>query len=431
MLALGAYVRLLRENRNFRRLWAAQIISEIGDWFYSLAVYSLILELTGSAKLVGLAVVLQVLPQALASPTAGVVNDRARRQYVMITADLARAAIVIGMMFVRTPAMIWLIYPLLFLETLGWAFFEPGRNAVIPSIVDKEDVILANTISSTTWSFSLAIGSSLGGVVAALLGRDAVFVLNALSFLASAALLSRMRFDEPHADSSRPLHARDLIDFSPILEGVRYVRRDPRLMATLFVKGGLGFLGANLVLLPLLGQRVFPLHLNGLDEARAAMLGMSLLMGSRGMGALLGPVFSVPWARQRDEVMRIGILCGFFAIFLGYFALSKAPFVWIACLALLLAHGGGSTIWVFSTTLLHKHTEDRFRGRVFSADLGLNTIMVSITSFLAGTFIDRGVPVRQYALYTGISLLLPGCVWLTALRLWKRNANNPVLPRGR
>jgi len=297
--------------------------------------------------------------------------------------------------------------------------------------VDKEDVILANTISSTTWSFSLAVGSSLGGVVAALLGRDAVFVLNALSFLASAALLSRMRFDEPHADSSRPLHARDLIDFSPILEGVRYVRRDPRLMATLFVKGGLGFLGANLVLLPLLGQRVFPLHLNGLDEARAAMLGMSLLMGSRGMGALLGPVFSVPWARQRDEVMRIGILCGFFAIFLGYFALSKAPFVWIACLALLLAHGGGSTIWVFSTTLLHKHTEDRFRGRVFSADLGLNTIMVSITSFLAGTFIDRGVPVRQYALYTGISLLLPGCVWLTALRLWKRNANNPVLPRGR
>ena len=118
--------------------------------------------------------------------------------------------------------------------------------------------------------------------------------------------------------------------------------------------------------------------------------------------------------------MRLGILLGFLAIFAGYFALSKAPFVWIACLALILAHGGGSTIWVFSTTLLHKHTDDRFRGRVFSADLALNTIMVSTTSFLAGTFIDRGTPVRDYAMYTGISLLLPGCAWFLAMRLWKK-----------
>ena len=87
---------------------------------------------------------------------------------------------------------------------------------------------------------------------------------------------------------------------------------------------------------------------------------------------------------------------------------------------MILSHGGGSTIWVFSTTLLQKNTEDRFRGRVFSADLGLNTMMVSLTSFLAGVFIDRGVPVRHYALFTGISLLAPACVWALAMRLWKK-----------
>src|SRR5438105_11053482 len=152
MGALAAYARLVRENRNFRRLWLAQIISEIGDWFYSLAVYSLILDLTGSAKLVGLAVVVQVLPQTLIAPTAGVVNDRMSRKRVMIAADLARVAIVLGMMLVRTRAMIWLVFPLLFMETLGWAFFEPGRSAVIPSIVGPDDAILANTLSATTWS---------------------------------------------------------------------------------------------------------------------------------------------------------------------------------------------------------------------------------------------------------------------------------------
>jgi MFS family permease len=418
MGSLRAYARLVRENRNFRRLWLAQIVSELGDWFYALSVYSLILDLTGSAKLVSLAVVMQVLPQTLASPTAGVVNDRLSRKRVMILADLVRVAIVLGMLAVRTRAMVWLIYPLLFLETLGWAFFEPAHSAAIPAITGTEDAILANTLSATTWSFCLAAGSALGGVVAAAFGRDAVFVLNALSFLASAALLGGMRFEEPHVNAI-PMRPRDLVDFSPILEGLRYVRRDPKLLATLCVKGGLGFLGANLVILPLLGERVFPLHLRGLDAQRAAMIGMSVLMGARGLGALIGPILTVPWSGRRESTMRLGILFGFLAIFFGYIALGLSPFVSIACLALLLAHGGGSTIWVFSTTLLQKNTEDRFRGRVFSADLGLNTLVVSLTSFLAGLFIDRGVPVRHYALMTGISLLAPTIAWALAMRLWR------------
>ena len=420
MGSLREYVRLVRENPNFRRLWLAQIVSEIGDWFYALAVYSLILELTGSAKLVGLAVLVQVLPQTLAAPTAGVVNDRMSRKRVMIIADLARVAIVLGMLLVRSREMVWLIYPLLFLETIGWGFFEPGHSAVIPAITGPDDAILANTLTANTWSFCLAIGSALGGGAAALLGRDAVFVLNALSFLASAALLRGMRFEEPHADASVPLRARDLVDFSPILEGVRYVRRDPKLLATLFVKGGLGFLGANLVILPLLGERVFPLNLEGLDARRAAMLGMSVLMGARGIGALIGPLLTVPWARQRDSRLLTGILLGFLAIFAGYLVLSVAPFVWIACLALILAHGGGSIIWVFSTTLLQKNTDDKFRGRVFSADMGLNTLTVSITSYLAGALMDRGVTVREVTLITGISLLVPAFAWALALRLWKK-----------
>ena len=80
----------------------------------------------------------------------------------------------------------WIVYPLLFFETVMVAFFEPARSAVIPNIVAEEDVIVGNTLSSATWSFDLAVGSVLGGIVAAWLGRDAVFVLNSLSFLISA-----------------------------------------------------------------------------------------------------------------------------------------------------------------------------------------------------------------------------------------------------
>src|ERR1700757_4513336 len=95
-ISLGSYARLIGGNRNFRRLWMAQIVSEIGDWFYSLAIYSLLLQLTGSASSVALALVLQVLPQTFVGAAAGVLNDRTRRKHIMITADLVRMAVVLS-----------------------------------------------------------------------------------------------------------------------------------------------------------------------------------------------------------------------------------------------------------------------------------------------------------------------------------------------
>jgi MFS family permease len=156
-ISVSSYLRLLRQNRNFRRLWAAQIVSEIGDWFYTLAIYSLLLQLTGSAGSVALALVLQVLPQTFVGPLSGVVNDRIRRKHVMIAADLARMLIVLAMLLVRSSSMVWVVYPLLLLETVMAAFFEPARNSVIPNITTREDLILANTLSSTTWGGGVAL----------------------------------------------------------------------------------------------------------------------------------------------------------------------------------------------------------------------------------------------------------------------------------
>src|ERR1700683_23585 len=135
-ISLGSYVRLLRGNRNFRRLWMAQIVSEIGDWFYTLSIYTLLLQLTGRASSVAFALVLQVLPQTLIGPTAGVVNDRLRRKHVMIAADIGRTLIVLCMLLIRSRDKVWMVYPLLTAETLLAAFFEPARNAVIPNIVE-------------------------------------------------------------------------------------------------------------------------------------------------------------------------------------------------------------------------------------------------------------------------------------------------------
>ena len=420
--SLSAYGRILAVNRDFRLLWSAQVVSEIGDWLYSVAIYSLLLDLTGSAKSVGFAVVLQLLPQVFVAPTAGVINDRINRRAVMIFADIARVFIVGSMVFVRSAEMVWLIWILLFLETLMWALFEPGRSAILPSICRNEnDLLVANALSSTTWAVNLTIGSGIGGLVAVVFGRNAVFGLNAMSFIVSALLLSMMRVQETHTDALPRMRVKDLLDFKPIWEGIQYVKQDMRMVATLLVKAGMGLLGAHWVILPVLGERVFPIHSAGLDGSRGGALAMSLLLGSRGIGALIGSFASGYIGRNEHPRMRRGIFWGFILVAFSYMALSGAPTLWLACLAVMAGHAGTSTAWVFSTTMLQQSTVDRFRGRVFSADFGGLFLVMSGVSFLAGVLVDMGIGIRQIAFWTGVVGFVPAFLWLAVQRLWKCN----------
>jgi MFS family permease len=426
-ISFTSYARLLRRNGNFRCLWLAQIVSEIGDWFYTLAIYTLLLQLTGHAGSVALALVLQVIPQTFVGPTAGVVNDRLRRKHVMIAADLIRCLVVLAMLLVRSASMVWLVYALLVIETTMTAFFEPARSAVIPNISSEGELLVANTLSSATWSVNLMIGASIGGVVAAFFGRNAVFVLNALSFLASALLIRGMHFNEPHAESAPRLRFRDLVDFSPVMEGIRYIRNHPTLLPTVFSKAGELMVGPSWVIFTVMGAREFAIHRAGMNPAGAAMLGMSILLAGRGIGALVGPVVSARWAGQHDTRLRLGILLGYLTIAAGYSLLGFSRSVWMAAACAMLAHAGGSTVWVFSSTLLQLHTEDRFRGRVFAADLGLGSLSFAVTAYLAGMFLDAGFSAHQVAAGTGAAMLIPAMLLAVSLHAARRKQAEVIL----
>jgi MFS family permease len=240
--------------------------------------------------------------------------------------------------------------------------------------------------------------------------------LNAFSFLLSALLIRGMRFEEPHADSGQPLRARDLLDYSPILEGVRYVRKDRRLLDAVFAKAGELMIGPSWVLFTVMGERYFAVHRAGIDPQRGAMLGMSLLMGARGIGAIVGPLVFARWAGHSEPRLRLGILLGYCLVGIGYVGLGQAPKVWLACLTVIIAHCGGSTVWVFSTTLLQLNTEDRFRGRVFAADLGFSMLTIAVGAYVCGLFLDAGTSARVAATCTGLAMLLPAGLWALSMR---------------
>jgi len=415
-MPIKAYWRLIRENRNFRLLWFAQIVSEMGDWFYTVAVFSFILKLTGSAQLVSIAFVCQVLPVCIAGPAAGLINDRLNRKSVMIFADWSRAAIVLSMLLVRSRGMLPVLFALLFLESVCWAMFEPGSRAVLPNITTKEQLPVANALSSATWSTNFALGAGIGGLTAVLLGRDAVFALNSLSFVASALFLSRMRFTEPHTENLPPLKPRDLFDFSEIVEGARYIRRDPKLLTTIFVKGGGAIMGTNWVILPVLGERVFPIHLHGLTTDQAGTLGMSTLLASRGLGAIFRRIHR----RQRRRNQRRPNSMGRHGrVSHGRRRISRARLRRVASRCCIDDYGRAlrriRRMDIIDDDVAATNGRQIPRPCLLS-EFAFTMLILSLSSFTAGRLADSGVPVQTLATWTGVAMFVPAIAWMIASR---------------
>ena len=189
---MNEYVVLLRGNHNYRNLWLAKLISFLGDWFNLLASAALITQLTGSGTAISGLFLARFLPLFLMSPVAGVVADRFSRRQIMIASDVLRALTVLCFLFIRSADQIWLLYVLTALQFSLSAFFVPAERALLPSVVEDDDLVTANALDGFTWSTMLAIGSLLGGLATAAFGKETAFVLDALTFLLSAWFVSRI-----------------------------------------------------------------------------------------------------------------------------------------------------------------------------------------------------------------------------------------------
>jgi MFS family permease len=408
------YFALLRANANFRRLWLAQLISEIGDWFYSLAIYDFLLQTTNSGKAVGWAIIIQTLPWFLMTPLAGHIADRFSRRRLMVLADIVRAFIVLGLLGARAASDVWLVYLLLAFEQVFAAIFEPARNGLLPNVVSGEELLPANAISSATWSFALMIGGAMGGAVTALLGRRVAFIVNSGSFLVSAMLVGRIRARETHLEpaSESPERASSASGLRSLQDGARYLQENPRVVLLVLAKTGLGWMGGMLLLLTVFGERVFPV-------AGQGALAMGLLYAARGVGAAVGPFLGDHLTRGIERRMWQAIGAGLLVIGCCYIAFSRAPNLPLALLAVFCAHIGGSNVWVMSTTLLQLNVRDQFRGRVFALDAGMIMLMISVSNYLVGTGLDDwGFAPRTLAAALGGLILVPGIVWWMVQARW-------------
>ena len=414
------YIALLRRNRNFRQLWLGQVVSQMGDWFDTIALYTIILKLTGSGRYVGLLLVARFVPSFFFGPISGVVADRFSRQRIMIVSDLLRAIVVLGFLFVRRPDQLWIIYVLTVFQLGLSTFFEPAKTAAIPSIVEDRELVAANAISSVTWSAMLTIGAAIGGFITGWFGTDVAFILDAATYLLSAALIAGIRVPKRKKRERQKLSLGRLLGISETIEGIRYVKDRPRVLAVLLVKPAWGLGGGILTLLAVFGERIFPVGKN-------AAQGIGVLFAARGIGTAVGPIVARRISGEANTRMQTSIGLAFMLAGAFYIAFGSATSFIFALVVLGIAHCGGSIIWVFSTVILQRTVEDNFRGRVFAAELALVTLTMAASNYLTGELLDRyQISPRVVTIGIGTFFLLPGIMWFLTQRWWDRDERPAV-----
>jgi MFS family permease len=400
---------LLRRNSAFRRLYAAQLISFAGDWFATVALLGLVLELTDSPTAASLVIVLQTGGFAIASPIAGVLADRLDRRRLMVAADFARVPVALALILVRSPDTLWICFVAITLLAFGAAVFEPTSSAAMPNLVEDDELAEANVLLGSAWGVMLAVGAALGGIVAATLGRDAAFILNAASFALSGLLIVGIRrpFQKPRvaATTESSAEQRNSGPIAALAMVIRFARQDRLLAALLLSKTMFGVGTGVLLMLAVFAQEVF----------HEGDVGIGLLYAARGVGALVGPFIARAVVGTETRGIIRGILGSVITVAISYALFPLSPGIWIAAVLVFFAHLGGGAQWMLSTYGLQRAAPDEIRGRIFAFDYGLVTLTIAASTILAGILAENLAP--AIAVWVMVALIVvAGTAWFLFTR---------------
>jgi len=350
------FVDLLRHNTNFRRVWLAQLISEIGDNFNNVAVFGLAMDKTGSGLVVSGVMLARAIPAALAGPVAGVVLDRMDRKRIMVASDLFRAMVALAFLLTINYRGNWLLYTLSALLMFASPFFTSGRAAILPSITSERELHAANSLLQTTQWATLTAGTILGGLSAARLGYQSAFLLNGLSFIFSAAAIARLRVPQNPCRSERP-EENVLRPWHDYREGLQYMRSVPLVLGIGLISVGwaLGG-GAAQILFALFGEQVF----------KRGAEGIGTIWGFAGIGLLAGGAIGHLAGRRLDfSGYKRAVTISYLVHGVAYAVFSRMESYGAALFFIMLSRVGMAVVSVLNNYQLLRWTPDEFRGRVF------------------------------------------------------------------
>jgi MFS family permease len=383
-------------------VFGAQIVSYLGDWFAFVALAGLVEDVTDSRFLVSLVLVSMTIPGLFMSPIAGSFADRFDRRKILIVVSILQAFAAL-LLLLHSAAGIWITFLSQCLIAGLAAFVGPSTSASVPNLVDNEDDLRkTNALFGSTWGIMLAVGAALGGLFAAVFGRNAAFIANAVSFVVAALLFAGVKrpMQSERTQNSSVGRVRPIADMK---EAINVAKKDPVILALLCSKMTFA-VGAGIVSqLAVLASNVF----NVGDSGRG------LLIGVRGIGSGLGPILGARIAgRDMAKLLKV---CGYAGLVFAvcYVGAALSPFIGMAAVFIALAHLSGGAQWTLSTLGLQMESPDHVRGRVMAGDMAMVNTMIGFTSILAG-LTSQFIGVRPAIIIFAAAAAIASVVYLIA-----------------
>lgn len=392
-------------NRNLTLLWAGQVASQSGDSIYQIGLIWLVLEMSGSEAVTGLAAMSMYLPAVALSVFAGAAADRFPRRTIMLVSDGFRTVLIL-----LIPAAFYLgiVSPGIlainaFAIAIAATFFNPARDSFIPQIVPSEKLVDANSLIQTSWQFSLLIGPAIAGLLLHIAGKVHLFTVDALFYVVSFGTIWLIKQDfSPTQTGQRGS------GFADIKEGFKYVFGDkivfPLLLVTMI--DNLFIMGPAIVGAPVFVKEV-------LGEGAQVY---ALIQGCYAVGMLAGTALLLSYGRnfKKGKILIVGILLDgvtFIPLFFVHSVIGTAATIIIHSLAIPL-------ITVSRASIIQDTVPAGFTGRVFALVNVAVVGMSAISAGLAGVILEwTGAPVLFLIIGIGGGLCgVAGWMWAGELR---------------
>lgn len=391
------FVSVLK-NRHFLALWLGQVVSNIGDYFYFLAVPITVNRLTGSTTAMALSAISIFLPQLLFGLVAGVFVDRWNRKWTMIVADILRSLIVLLCLTVRSVEQVWIFYLVGFLVSTVSRFFYPARSASIPLIVDREELMIANGLSQITQTVALIAGSALAGFAIGLWGEQVAFIADALSFVVSAGLILTVTIPRRELPATGELSSSGQLRsmWHELVAGLSFIKRSRVLVGVLMSLGMIQLgVGAMQVIWVPFFQRHFGIGPEGLGIVDS-LQGFGMALGAMTIGFLAARF-------KRKTIIGVSVVTiGFLIVLIGLSPTFALILILSFILGLFLSPAQATL-----TTLIQLAVPDDKMGRVSSA-VGTAASLAMLISMITAGVVGDTVSLRLIYVVSGVIVALGG-----------------------
>ena len=381
----NSFADVLR-NGNFRLLWIGEGISVLGDHFYMIALPWLVLQLTGDSLAMGTVLALSAIPRALLMLVGGALTDRFSPRWLMLASNAVRfvlVAVLTILVFTNNVEM-WILYIIAILFGVSDAFFYPAQSSMVPQLVKKDHLQVANSLVQGTMMLTMLLGPALAGLLIAALGDGhsesanmqgiaAAFGLDALTFLVSLITLVFIRTQQTES----PEASENILE--SIRSGLKFVWNDLPLRAFFFVVAAVTFFfnGPFNIGIPLLADTRFP-------EGAVAY---GAILSMWGAGSLVG--MTIAGVLPRPNPKRTGtvllILVSVMGIGLAALGMSTSM-IFAAAIGLILGSVDGY-INVFFVTWVQSRAPKAFIGRLMSllmfSSIGLLPVSMTLSGALS------------------------------------------------